>query len=170
MRLALQMRTGLERETLPSDNRRACLSLIKRATTGYADGKYFEEFYQGNHTKAFSFALGLPRGVRFAGDTIFLPKPESQITLTISTADPRTAAILSNAFLAMKGKTHPVKGNMLRIEKVVLLPEKSIPQNSHVLLIRMLAPLCIREHIDNKDRYITIEDADFAQQFTRFIA
>ena len=69
MRLALQMRTGLERETFPSDNRRACLSLIKRATTGYADGKYFEEFYQGNHTKAFSFALGLPRGVRFEGDT-----------------------------------------------------------------------------------------------------
>lgn len=34
----------------------------------------------------------------------------------------------------------------------------------------MLAPLCIREHIDNKDRYITIEDADFAQQFTRVIA
>lgn len=170
MRLALQMRTGLERETLPSDYRRACLSFIKRATTEYADGKYFEEFYQGNHTKAFSFALGLPRGVRFSGDTIFLPKPESQITLTISTADPRTAAILSNAFLAMKGKTHPVKGNMLRIEKVVLLPEKPIPQNSHVLLIRMLAPLCIREHIDNKDRYITIEDADFAQQFTRVIA
>ena len=51
MRLALQMRTGLERETLPSDYRRACLSLIKRATTEYAGGKYFEEFYQGNHTK-----------------------------------------------------------------------------------------------------------------------
>lgn len=44
MRLALQMRTGLERETLPSDNRRACLSLIKRATTGYADGKYLKSF------------------------------------------------------------------------------------------------------------------------------
>lgn len=116
MRLALQMRTGWKEKHSLLITAGACLSLIKRATTGYADGKYFEEFYQGNHTKAFSFALGLPRGVRFAGDTIFLPKPESQITLTISTADPRTAAILSNAFWR-EGKTHPSKETCCALKK-----------------------------------------------------
>lgn len=170
MRLMLQLYTDLQGKTLPAEYRGAIISLHKRALTDYADGKYFEEFYQGNHTKAFSFAVGLPKGVQFSQDTILLPKPESRITLTISTADPRTAVILSNAFLAMKGKTHPVKDNVLRIEKVVMIPEKTVSQTGHVMLIRMLAPLCIREHIDHKDRYITIEDDDFAQQFTRVIA
>lgn len=170
MRLMLQLHTDLHGETLPIDYRRSMLSLFKRALTAYADGKYFEEFYQGNHTKAFSFAVGLPKGVRFSGDVIVLPKPEVKLTLTVSTADPRTAAILSNALLTMKGKTHPVKDNILHIKNVVMIPEKPVSQTGHVLLIRMLAPLCVREHTERKDRYITIEDDDFAQQFTRVVA
>ena len=170
MRLVQYFQTDPIHFEIPSEYRRSIISYSKAALTAYQNGKYFSEFYNSNHPKSFCFAVGLPRGITFRGDTILLPNPSASITLTISCADARAAAILCNAVMGMVGQTYPLKGNELQIKRAVMLPEKQVRHDSRMLLIHMLAPLCIREHIGEKDRYVTVEDADFCRQFTRVVA
>ena len=158
---------GLE---IPSEYRRTNLSYIKSALTKYHNGEFFKEFYDSNRPKSFSFAFGLPKGCAFSGDKIILPETNSHLRLTVSTADLREAAILCNALMATKGKSYPVKGNSLTVRQIIMLPEHQLNKDSHLLMIHMLSPLCIREHRNGRDRYISVQDSDFSQQFNRVIA
>lgn len=157
----------LEHPVLPMDYRRCILSLFKKALGTYENGKYYPLIYGNSGDKRFSFAVSLSKGAVFAGKTIRLPT--NRISLTVSTADLQTGILLNNMLLAVRDCQHPLPdGNAMSIGRLSPIPEPQISAGQ--ILIRFLSPLCVREHVEKHDRYVTIEDPDFQEQFFRCAA
>lgn len=166
MRLLLKFKTSTQK--LPLDYRGVILSFLKKSLSEIAGGKYYERYYSDKGRRPFTFAVNLPKPV-FGKEEITISKNE--LSLTFSTADSTTGFVFMSAFIAQQGKKFKAPlDNEFVLQSVMQMGEKTI--DSNFVLVKMLSPLCLREHSDteNKDMYYSVASDVFAEKSKHIIS
>lgn len=158
----------LEKEELPIDYRRCILSYLKHCLTQANGGKYFDDYYAPGKEKPFCFSVVFSTP-KFSKDMVQVTS--KKMKLVISSADVKTAFILFSALAAQKGKTYSLPlGNSMRMVSIRQVKEQEV--HSSRILVKMMEPLCIRNHNKetNKDWYYSCKDQEaFERESTRVI-
>lgn len=165
MKILLQFQ--LKNNKLPIDYRRVILSFFKKALSEIADGKYYEKYYFKPERRNFSFAVNLPNP-KFSKSEITLGKNEFRITF--STSDKMTGFVFMSAFIKQKGNNFSAPlGNVFILTNISQIGDKTA--NSSTALVKMLSPLCIREHNrgENKDSYYSVASDNFEKNANKII-
>ena len=159
---------ALEKEELPIDYRRCILSYLKHCLTQANGGKYFDDYYVPGKEKPFCFSVVFSTP-KFSKDMVQVMS--KKMKLVISSADVKTAFILFSALAAQKGKTYSLPlGNSMRMVSIRQVKEPEV--HSSRILVKMMEPLCIRNHNKetNKDWYYSCKDQEaFERESTRVI-
>lgn len=165
MKILLQFQ--LKNNKLPIDYRRVFLSFFKKALSEIADGKYYEKYYFKPERRNFSFAVNLPNP-KFSKSEITLGKNEFRITF--STSDKMTGFVFMSAFIKQKGNNFSAPlGNVFILTNISQIGDKTTSSNT--ALIKMLSPLCIREHSrdENKNSYYSVASESFEKKANKII-
>lgn len=151
----------LENTLLPKDMERLVVSFLKAAIEK-EDKELFEKLFNKleNRTKSYCFSLYLP-GARFRKDGIALGK--NCFNVIFSDADAEQLLAFYNAFIGMKFKSYPIRGNGMKLTYVTIIRMKEIEESE--IIIKMLSPLMVRQHDEgnNKDKYLIYSDEGFAE-------
>jgi CRISPR-associated endoribonuclease Cas6 len=153
---------------LPIDYRRTILSFFKKSLSSVADGKYFEKYYVKNERRPFTFAVCLPKP-EFSSEEIKLRN--NNFKVVFSTGDNLAGFVFMSAFIAMKDKPFPVKfDNVITLKSISRQKEDEVSGN--FAMIKMLSPLCLREHRseDNKDIYYSVKSENFTEKFKDIVS
>lgn len=165
MKILLQFK--LKNNKLPIDYRRVILSFFKKALSEIADGKYYEKYYFKPERRNFSFAVNLPNP-KFSKSEITLGKNEFRITF--STSDKMTVFVFMSAFIKQKGNNFSAPlGNVFILTNISQIGDKTA--SSSTALVKMLSPLCIREHNrgENQDSYYSVASEYFEKKANKII-
>lgn len=165
MKILLQFK--LKNNKLPIDYRRVILSFFKKALSEIADGKYYEKYYFKPERRNFSFAVNLPNP-KFSKSEITLGKNEFRITF--STSDKMTGFVFMSAFIKQKGNNFSAPlGNVFILTNISQIGDKTA--SSSTALVKMLSPLCIREHSrdENKNSYYSVASESFEKKANKII-
>lgn len=165
MKILLQFQ--LKNNKLPIDYRRVILSFFKKALSEIADGKYYEKYYFKPERRNFSFAVNLPNP-KFSKSEITLGKNEFRITF--STSDKMTGFVFMSAFIKQKGNNFSAPlGNVFILTNISQIGDKTA--SSSTALVKMLSPLCIREHSrdENKNSYYSVASESFEKKANKII-
>ena len=156
----------LRNPTIRSDYRRIIISFFKKAISSYMDGYFYDDLYKnGTRKKSFVWSISFQKPV-FKGQIMELGGNEVKMTLKFQ--DPQTALIYYSSLLAMKDKDFPVdKDNDISLKSIKMVTEKEITQDYAVF--KILSPICLKYHYkeNNKDRYLTPEDEEFAGELAK---
>ena len=159
---------ALEKEELPIDYRRCILSYLKHCLTQANGGKYFDDYYVPGKEKPFCFLVVFSTP-KFSKDMVQVMS--KKMKLVISSADVKTAFILFSAIAAQKGKTYSLPlGNSMRMVSIRQVKEQEV--HSSRILVKMMEPLCIRNHNKETDEdwYYSCKDQEaFERESTRVI-
>lgn len=165
MKILLQFM--LKNNKLPIDYRRVILSFFKKALSEIADGKYYEKYYFKPERRNFSFAVNLPNP-KFSKSEITLE--ENRFRITFSTSDKMTGFVFMSAFIKQKGNNFSAPlGNVFILTNISQIGDKTA--SSSTALVKMLSPLCIREHNrgENKDSYYSVASESFEKKANKII-
>lgn len=165
MKILLQFK--LKNNKLPIDYRRVILSFFKKALSEIADGKYYEKYYFKPERRNFSFAVNLPNP-KFSKSEITLE--ENRFRITFSTSDKMTGFVFMSAFIKQKGNNFSAPlGNVFILTNISQIGDKTA--SSSTALVKMLSPLCIREHNrgENKDYYYSVASESFEEKANKII-
>lgn len=165
MKINLQFQ--LKNNKLPIDYRRVILSFFKKALSEIADGKYYEKYYFKPERRNFSFAVNLPNP-KFSKSEITLGKNEFRITF--STSDKMTGFVFMSAFIKQKDNNFSAPlGNVFILTNISQIGDKTA--SSSTALVKMLSPLCIREHSrdENKNSYYSVASESFEKKANKII-
>lgn len=165
MKINLQFQ--LKNNKLPIDYRRVILSFFKKALSEIADGKYYEKYYFKPERRNFSFAVNLPNP-KFSKSEITLGNNEFRITF--STSDKMTGFVFMSAFIKQKGNNFSAPlGNVFILTNITQIGDKTA--SSSTALVKMLSPLCIREHSrdENKNSYYSVASESFEIKANKII-
>ena len=165
MKILLQFK--LKNNKLPIDYRRVILSFFKKSLSEIADGKYYEKYYFKPERRNFSFAVNLPNS-KFLKSEITLE--ENRFRITFSTSDKMTGFVFMSAFIKQKGNNFSAPlGNVFILTNVSQIGDKTA--SSSTALVKMLSPLCIREHNrgENKDSYYSVASESFEKKANKKI-
>lgn len=165
MKINLQFQ--LKNNKLPIDYRRVILSFFKKALSEIAEGKYYEKYYFKPERRNFSFAVNLPNP-KFSKSEITLGKNEFRITF--STSDKMTGFVFMSAFIKQKGNNFSAPlGNVFILTNISQIGDKTA--SSSTALVKMLSPLCIREHSrdENKNSYYSVASESFEKKANKII-
>ena len=163
--MRLKLKFLLENNRMPYEYRKAVLSFLKKCLESINEGKYFDVYFSGNNRKVWTFAAGFPKSA-FGKDYIGLGKNE--MTIIFSTSDKLTGYIFYSAFIAQKNKIHPLKGNSMKLVSIQKLADQSVKTDT--ALVKMLSPLCLREHDNRHDTYYSVSGENFREVSRRIIA
>ncbi|MCQ4023330.1 MULTISPECIES: CRISPR-associated endoribonuclease Cas6 [unclassified Ruminococcus] len=166
MKLLLKFFT--KNNKLPLDYRRVFLSFLKKALSEIANGKYYERYYFSPERRPFTFALKLPNPI-FSSGEITIGKNE--FSLTFSTGDSTAGFVFMSAFIAQKGKTFPAPfHNAYVLTDIMKISEPKVTSDSAT--VKMLSPLCLREHDKehNKDIYYSSANKCFSEKATQILS
>lgn len=165
MKILLQFK--LKNNKLPIDYRRVILSFFKKALSEIADGKYYEKYYFKPERRNFSFAVNLPNP-KFSKSEITLE--ENWFRITFSTSDKMTGFVFMSAFIKQKGNNFSAPlGNVFILTNISQIGDKTA--SSSTALVKMLSPLCIREHSrdENKNSYYSVASESFEEKANKII-
>ena len=146
--MRMNLKFILQNNVIPLDYHRVFLSFLKRSVSYINNGAYFERYFSGNSRRPYTFSIDLPSPV-FRKDKIDLSKNE--VSMIFSTGDKLTGYIFYSAFLSQKNKSFPLKNNSMQLVSIQKLRDFETDENE--ILVKMLSPLCIREHTENSDIY-----------------
>lgn len=159
---------ALEKEDLPIDYRRCILSYLKHCLTQANGGKYYDDYYTPGKDKPFCFSVMFD-SPKFSKDVIHISG--KKMKLMVSSSDTKTAFILFSTMAAQKGKRFNLpKENRMQLISIRQVNEQEV--HSSRILVKMLEPLCIRNHNKetNKDWYYSCKDQEsFERESTRVI-
>lgn len=156
----------LKGNKLPADYRRTVISFFKKAISEYMDGAFYKELYDnGANSKSLTWSIRFSKpnfdnGVMRVADT--------KVDMTLKISDVQTALVYYSALLGMKDKKFNIgMDNAWVLKKIRLVKEFDIEEE--IVGFKVLSPICIRRHNrdENKDNYITVEDAGFAMEINR---
>lgn len=151
----------LKHNKLSNDNN-SYISFIKASLSNIADGRYFEEYYGGKLSRPFTFAVRYNKP-KFEKNTITVES--NKMYISFSTGDTRTGFILYSAFLKQRNKPFNLPlNNSMTVKSVTKNDTKLVKSNN--ALIKMISPLCLREHNkeSNSDRYISVSNENFVEK------
>ncbi len=158
----------LERKEIRADNRRTFISFFKKAIESYMDGRFFKDMYQdGAKKKSFVWSLKFTKP-NFKGDVILLG--DTGVEMTLKCDDVQTALIYYSAMLEQKDKKFPVgDGNHISLKNIRKAQEKEVVTDTAIF--KVLSPICLKIHEkeNSKDRYLTVEDSEFAVELNKKI-
>lgn len=160
MKLAVEF--SLKEPEFPLDFRRTMLSFLKRCLTDANQGKFMDKYYEAGKEKDFTFSVFFVRP-DFQKDRILLKQASGK--LLFSCAEKFTGFLFFSAFLEQQKKPFPLeRGNYLTVQSVRKVMEPETRESR--VMIKMLSPLCVREHTreGNRDQYYTYEDAGFEEK------
>lgn len=158
--MKLNLTIQLDKNELPIDWRRVMLAFIKSRLQKEAPDLY-HEYYNKNSTmkKPFTFWTLLNKP-KFNKNSIELENDQFQ--LFISTTNTQLAFYLYNAFKLFKSKFPLQNDNNMVATYVKLVDE--VPIKSNEIVIQMLSPLVVREHIKGqKDKYVLFNEDGFTE-------
>ncbi|OON91319.1 MAG: hypothetical protein ATN32_10525 [Candidatus Epulonipiscium fishelsonii] len=163
MRIKLEFK--IDKSEMNKDYRRYFVSWIKKALSETNEGKYFEMYYKDTIEKPFTFVVNF-RDAKFIDNKIEFKGNTVKMYFSIGERDRRSFIFLS-CFLKMKHKEFKLSnGNTMKLINVRQLNVKTI-QNDRVIFKTVKgSSVVLREHNreTNKDKYYTVEDADYKQQ------
>ena len=154
--MRLKLFFELENNTLDIQYRKGIISWIKHSLQEY-DENLYQEIYQGNQKKTFSFAPILSK-----------PKFEEKITMQdnrfsilFSAYNYSYALHLYNSFLKQKFKKFPLYQNSMTLKNITMLPEKEIKTDQ--IIIKTSSPIIVRNHDREtlKDMYYAFDREEF---------
>ena len=160
------LKLELKKPVIRSDYRRTIISFFKKSISSYMDGYFYEELYQsGAKKKSFVWSIAFIKPV-FKGELMELAGNE--VNMTLKFKDQQTALIYYSSLLMMKNQAFPIgDGNHISLKSIKMISEKEITDDYAVF--KVLSPICLKHHYkeNNKDRYLTVEDAEFAIELAR---
>lgn len=162
--MRLKLKFKLENNVIPLDYRRAFLSFLKKSVSRINEGKYFDTYFVGTNRKPYTFSIGLPYP-HFGKTMIELSKNEME--MVFSTGDRLTGCIFHSAFIAMYNKPFPLKNNVMKLVGIQKLPD--LKTESESIAVKMLSPLCIREHVGNTDVYYSSASENFEEKLNSIV-
>ncbi|MPW24505.1 CRISPR-associated endoribonuclease Cas6 [Alkalibaculum sp. M08DMB] len=138
----------LDNELLPKDKNRIIISVLKTCFSSY-NKDYFENLYEinPNLTKDFTFSLYLGQ-CKFLREDILIP--EKKIILNFSAFNIEDGIMFYNSFLSNKSKQIHIKNNVLTINKINLIKEKLIYNDT--VILKTLSPIVVREHCGDNQK------------------
>lgn len=160
------VRFTLKDPEIRADYRGTIISFFKKAISSYMGGCFYSELYEnGTQQKPFTWSIRFEKPI-FQGETITLGSKEIEMTLKFG--EPKTALIYYSSLLEQKGKKFLIgNGNDWVLNSIKMIPEKDI--HEEIVVFKVLSPICLRLHNKEKkiDRYLTVEDENFALEFQR---
>lgn len=163
---------------IPIEYRRGVMSLFKTMLGDISNGMYMDKYYPDIRKTTdegvaqlkpnpFTFSVKLYKP-KFTSESVVLEKKEFEIIF--STDDQMTALIFHNGFLGKKDKWMKFGNTEIKINKIYDYKEQVIEVNG--INIKMLSPLCIREHNkeNNKDYYYSSMREKFKVQAEEVIS
>ncbi|MCQ4636094.1 CRISPR-associated endoribonuclease Cas6 [Anaerovorax odorimutans] len=160
--MKLSIEFTLTKKEFPLDFRRVFLALLKKCLAEADNGKYMDKYYEAGKEKDFTFAVFFSEPV-FRKTHIELKAERGK--LLFSCAETFTGFLFFSAFLEQRGKAFPLeKGNHLTIQSVKKVAEPETKESQ--AMVKMLSPLCVREHKREKnwDQYYIYDDEDFQKK------
>lgn len=157
----------LSKTILPIDWRKIIISFLKKSLSDANGGKYFNEYYAPGKEKPYSFSVVFNKPT-FSKDTIEVTG--KSLRMTVSTSDSRTGFILFSSISAQKGKEFILPlGNSMNMTRITQLSDQEVHSNR--ILVKMLEPLCIRNHNreTNKDWYYSPRQDAFKAESKRVL-
>jgi len=144
---------SINNNKLLSDNRRVFLSFFKKALEEYGEK---DRYYSLKSKKEYTFSTYFPEA-KFSKNEITLGKNE--FYLNFSTSSMEEALYMMNSFMGMLKKEFKLpNGNSMTLEKLEMVREKEVKDNSAEF--RILSPIIVKERLENKngDWYFTFKD------------
>lgn len=145
--MRFQVEILLENDMISKDKNRIILSLLKSCFSSYSK-EYYNSLYENtqNRIKDFTFSMNLGN-CKFLKEDIYIPN--KKIYLNFSAYNYEDGIMFYNSILSNKGKKYTIGDNTFKINKIVLVKEKTIYNNE--IILKTMSPIVIREHNgDNK--------------------
>ena len=155
----LKLEFILENERLPRELDSLIVSFLKASMENYSKD-LFERLYSKSHSvmKSYTMSYYLP-GASFKADCIQLG--QNKFTLYFSDCNKMSLFHFMNAFMQMKGKKYPMKGNSMTLTTLVTQPRRAVTDSE--VIVKMSSSLIARRHDSetNKDTYYTYDQEEF---------
>lgn len=162
------LRFETKNNIIPSDYRSTIMSFFKKSLNSIADGEFKQKYYDNPERRNFTFAVKFPNA-KFEKDKIFLDK--NQFIVSFSTGNNTLGYIFMAAFIAQKGKEfNAAYDNIYILKSVQKIDGKMATSDS--VMVRMLSPLCLREHSKEKnhDTYYSVKSDKFQSKAKELIS
>ena len=160
--MKLLLKLTLKNPLLPMDYRKVIMSYIKSTLSAPLDGKFFNQVYDVPKVRPLTFAVRLPNP-NFADNKIILSA--NRMEVTISTGDQTLGYVFFSALIGQKRKAFKMPlENQMTLSDVTQLRENL--SGSDKALVKMLSPLCLREHFkeEKKDIYYSVNSKNFSEK------
>lgn len=146
--MKFRMELSLEKENLNKDKNRIFLSYIKHIFEEY-DKEFYNKLYinEENKIKEFTFALYMPNCI-FKREEILIP--DKKVILNFSTYDTVTGIMFFNSAMKNIYKNYKIKGNILTLNNIYLVKEKTISESS--VIFKTMSPIVVRHHNGNNEK------------------
>jgi len=160
------VRFELKEPNIRVNYREIFISFFKKSISSYMDGYFFDDLYNaGTMKKSLVWSVNFQKPI-FKKDKMELAGKDVNMTLKIG--DSQTALIYYSSLLLMKDKAFPIgDGNELRLRSIKIINESDIVGDYTVF--KVFSPICLKQHHseNNKDKYLTSEDAEFGLELGR---
>ena len=155
----LKLEFILENAWLPRELDSLIVSFFKASIDNYSKD-LFEQLYSKSHSimKSYTMSYYLP-GASFKTDCIQLE--QNKFTMYFSDCNKVSLFHFMNAFMQMKGKKYPMKGNSMTLTTLVTQPRRTITDSE--VIVKMSSSLIARRHDveTNQDTYYTYNQEEF---------
>lgn len=160
--MRLKLIFNLETNILDIQYRKGIISWIKHAIQEY-DENLYQEMYQTNNKKTFTFATILSKPT-FNNSEIIMKN--NQFSVVFSAYSYSYALHLYNSFLKQKFKKYSLNKNSMTLTSIIMIPEKEIKEQK--MNIKFSSPLVCRNHSKEtkKDMYYAFDREEF-QKYIR---
>ncbi len=165
--MRIRLKLLLDKPMVCLEYRKAFMHYLKSSLSGLEGVDAYDEFYSDEKiAKEFTFAIKLNQP-KFQKNVIELGG--NIIEVNISTANIKKALILNNAFAKIMNKKCGFgEGNNVALTGVHISEGKKVCGEE--IIIKMMSPLCIREHIKGKsDFYYSVAHSEFSEKATQII-
>ncbi|APT75249.1 hypothetical protein XO10_01715 [Marinitoga sp. 1135] len=151
--MRLKLVFNLKENAFPKDYRRVFMSFIKKSLQSY-DEMLYTKYYKNQDPilKDYTFSVYFGK-CKFLD---FIELENTNLSLFFSTPSYTTGAYFYNAFMNMKFEAFPIKGNSLKLTKIIKIPEKVIHKNE--VIVKTLSPILIREHTKETDKFYYFDE------------
>ncbi len=169
--MRMELTFELEKLELPIDYRSIWISFLKNCLSHCKAGIYYERYFGHTHQKDYSFTIRFAEP-QFQKEIILLGRKEIKMTLSCDDRQ-KTGLIFGNALIGAKQKRFPLpNGNAMILKRVDYVREQLITSSSVMFKTGIGSGIVVREHDpnNNKDRFYTYQDAEFAVQLKRVLS
>jgi CRISPR-associated endoribonuclease cas6 len=160
------VRFELKEPNIRVNYREIFISFFKKSISSYMDGYFFDDLYNaGTMKKSLVWSVNFQKPIFKKGEMELAGK---DVNMTLKIGDSQTALIYYSSMLLMKDKAFPIgNANELKLKSIKMINESDIVGDYTVF--KVFSPICLKQHHseNNKDRYLTADDAEFGLELGR---